>query len=460
MDMFIQDQIVELLEDECLSDAAALLEKYLRLEGKDEFYYLASSDVRLGYEDYEGVITLLEEAMDTGISGPLIWERMADAKIGADEYESARSYLEMVRDSGEMDPGDEPRILFDLGRCAIAAEDYRQAVQHFEDLLLEEDNPETRFLLGMSYGELEQYDRMDDAFLGLLADPEYKERIMEYMVYQDNPDVLVDYMFRSQLPEFDQRMTFSQFWLYHDSPLEAAEELEEAFALRREPEILTSAVILYAQCGKTAKARRLFRQLMALDVPSQDPELYAGLSLEALEVLEYGEKTCRGFVRTILARTGHSPEAVLCCAQFCLNHVFSDMAYELLQNQPEDLESALSAQWSELKTRACLQAEFYQEAYHCLKANPAPQDRLYRKNLAIASYCTGRSREALTESLAILPDGIGAIIAFLVYDERGEQEKAADVIRQMRRALAKEEPIEDLSNFIGFLEEIAGKTAA
>lgn len=460
MDMLIQDQIVECIEQEHLFEASTLLEKYLRLEGKDEFYYLAGSDIRLGYEDYQGVCTLLEEAMETGLTGPLIWERISEAEIGLENYDQAGFWLEKVLESQDLGQEDEPRILFDLGRCAIAQGNYEQAVKHFEDILLEEDNEETRFLLGMSYGELQMYERMDDAFLGLLDKPEYRDRILEYMMYQDSPEILLDYLDQADFTEFDRLLAFSQYWLNHNSPLDAAEVMEEAWTLEHDPEVLASAVVLYGQAGDIRHGRRLFHVLMDVEKPETDPGHFTALQLEALEEMQYTDRTCRKYLEAILRKGGDDPDSTMQCAQFCLNHDMADVAYKILSRNPENMPLTRSLEWCRLLSLACLQIEHYQEAYHCLKAHQGLKDRMYRKNLAIASYCTGRSREALHESLAILPDGIGAIIAFLVYDERGEQDKATEVIRQMQKALAKKEPIEDISNFIGFLEEIAEKTAA
>ena len=461
MDMVIQDKIVDLLEQERYFEAGTLLDRYLRLEGKDEFYYLAASDIRLGMEDYDHVVSLLDEAMDTGIQGPLVWERLADALVGLEDYETARDWLERVLNSGDLEDADEPRVMFDLGRCAVALQDYPAAVQYFEDILLEEDNPETRFLLAMSYGELGNYVRMNDIFQQLIVDPDYTERILEYLIYQEDPGLLTDYLDAMDVSDVQRLAALAQHWMTNGDLEEAARTMECLYREDGNPDSLAAAALFAGQQGLTAYSRRLFRELMNLG-PAEGEDLlgYALIRLEALEVQEYAPCTVKNHVMRILEAAGNEPDVVIQAARFCLNNDLARMAHTLLQNMPRDLNCQQSLAWCHLRSMVCLQIEEYQEAYRCLKDHKGEKDRMYRKNLAIASYCTGRAPEALRESLAILPDGIGAIIAFLIYDERGEQDKAAGVIHQMQKALAKEEPIEDLSNFIGFLEEIAEKTAA
>ena len=85
----MQDLIIEQIENDDLENAEHSIQEYCFEYGKDEFYYMASSDVLLANEEYDYVIELMNDALEDGIENDIVYERLGDAYFGLQDFENA-----------------------------------------------------------------------------------------------------------------------------------------------------------------------------------------------------------------------------------------------------------------------------------------------------------------------------------------------------------------------------------
>ncbi|MCF0105691.1 MAG: hypothetical protein HUJ53_02895, partial [Holdemanella sp.] len=147
MDRYLKEErIIENLENRNLKEAFSLIEDYHSLYGKTDFYYLALSDYYIFNHEYNKVIKLLNQALESGLESNEVYERLADAYFGLERYDIVLEYIEkcdLVQDN--------PNYirLFELGGfCNFKLGNYKEAIQYYEDVLMEDQNSFPAYLFG------------------------------------------------------------------------------------------------------------------------------------------------------------------------------------------------------------------------------------------------------------------------------------------------------------------------
>ena len=136
--MNLQQEIIQLIENNNVEEAFYKIQQYQDEYGKDEFFYLAFSDILLFQGMFDQVILLITEAGNDGYENELFYERLADAYVGLERYEEAKKYLDMC--SFDDDVQNSLHISFLYGQVYLNQKEYQKAISSFEDVLLEIDS--------------------------------------------------------------------------------------------------------------------------------------------------------------------------------------------------------------------------------------------------------------------------------------------------------------------------------
>jgi tetratricopeptide (TPR) repeat protein len=411
----------------------------------------------MGIEEYEKVLNLMLEAEDAGYEGPLIYERKADALCHLERYAEAIPLLKACANDPETE--DTLHDLFLLGRCYMAVNDYKNAVQCFEDILLEVDHNETIFLSGMCYYFLGNKDRMTSAFDKLIHNEEYQELILEFLTVQDDSDLFIRFVGQAGLDQVTDAVLRARHFILKDDLYMASGFLEDAAKTNDVDELYLLLAYIYTQMGNPAKARKNALAVLKKACPDKMEPEELTRRLHALELADYSPGYVRRHINKFYPSCKSNPGCVLMLADTCLRHDNAPLAYQMLEELDEDeLDIEMREDKEQMVIAAALGVGNYDEAYALLEKKGECDDREYQKSRTIASFYTGRSDEALERALKLMPDGIAAIIAFLIYDESGRTDKAAGILEQMESAISQDKEIDDIDNFIGFLESMAQDT--
>ncbi len=188
----MQDLIIEQIENDDLENAGQSIKEYCFQYGKDEFYYMASSDVLLANEEYDYVIELMNDALEDGIENDIVYERLGDAYFGLQDFESAIQNFKQCH--LEQDDPNLMHTIYMIGLSYFHLQDYAHAISYFEDVLLENETPEVLYNCAVSYLCIGKVSRAMDYFEKLLDIDYLIEPICQELIfanYFDEADQIV-----------------------------------------------------------------------------------------------------------------------------------------------------------------------------------------------------------------------------------------------------------------------------
>ena len=452
MEMTLRDRIIDKLEAEDYPSAKQLLSEYLRLEEKDEFWYLASSDVMIGLEDYDGIVPLLEEALASGIDTMELRDRLAEGWIQQEKPEKAISILEECLNDPELDEEQEISLKTSLGRAQLLADRFEDAIQSFEDVMLEQNSLEVSFMAGIAYHNIGKIERMDDNFKNLCVDVDYILAPIDYLSEVGDVENLERYMDMYDMDDEHRALYLSKAYMAREDHENAVIHLEKFARISQDPAAMVQAVKLHAELGHLDKARRLY--IMAEKIPWQshvEPlPLYLSVRLFMLSFLEYKPAQLTSHLDRIIDHSDNMSLAALYCAQFAYAHGLYNYALSLLEPAsypPEDRDQARY-----LAGQCYLGQGLYNSAYDVMNPIRSIDDRGFIKDMAIASYCSGHSRKALKLAKELMPDGVAALIAVSIYEERDNTAETDKIVKQMIELQKKGQLVEDMDRFMDYIK--------
>lgn len=177
----MQDLIIEQIENDDLENAEHSIQEYCFEYGKDEFYYMASSDVLLANEEYDYVIELMNDALEDGIENDIVYERLGDAYFGLQDFENAIQNFKQCH--LEQDDPNLMHTIYMIGLSYFHLQDYDHAISYFEDVLLENETPEVLYNCAVSYLCIGKVSRAMDYFEKLLDNDYLIEPICQELIF-------------------------------------------------------------------------------------------------------------------------------------------------------------------------------------------------------------------------------------------------------------------------------------
>ncbi|MGM9913270.1 tetratricopeptide repeat protein, partial [Floccifex sp.] len=149
------------------NQAIEFVSSYQNNYGKDDFYYLSQSDCLFMNGNYEEVITLLDPVKEE-LNNVFVYERLSDACVYLSRYQDALNYLDYV-DFTQPDSNLD-RMIQIKGYCHLKLDEYKQAIDAFEDYLMEHDDKKIYFQCAYCFKQLSLFDDAYDYFIRALDD--------------------------------------------------------------------------------------------------------------------------------------------------------------------------------------------------------------------------------------------------------------------------------------------------
>lgn len=449
----LQGKIVSLIEQDQHEQALEYLDQYLNKYGKDDFYYLAISDVLYGMELYDQVIDMMHQCMDAGYESSIVFERLADAYIAKEDYDSALLWLKQCDFGTDNEEG--LHNLFSLGVCYMQKEDYKRAVSYFEDVLLDSDSLQATLKAGMCYWNLGKQKRALEYFDKCLVDQDTLKEVCLFLSVQDDYDVLEHYL--SYLNNRDFALLHEiEFHIYHHNHQKAVNLLLELLENDQNVYLYTILADTYQQMNESALAQTYYRKAIHTENEMENQaDHIIGLYLYALNHTNYSVTTTRKYLKKYLNRYPNNPDVYFQVIQFLFrNQDFSYLNYLLCQQEhPAFYNLEDEYRFVYFQVESCLYVDHYEQAYKILKKYPERKDKLYQKQLAVVSFYTKRFNECIDLSVPLLPDGLLASLLIFIFNEYEDEETKKSLIDFMSKAMQTEENIEDIEVYKTVLKE-------
>lgn len=305
MSQKLQQLIQESLHMEAYGQAGILLNDYLQHNEKDSFYYYAKAQQLAGLEEYRSAIAILEEAVELGHGEPAFWELLAQTYMQTDEYSKAIPWLEECLEDDELE--DELTVLFELGQCKMEQGQWTEALECFEDILLETDHPQTKLYTAICWENAGRLQRAEQYFHDLIFDEEWKGSVLAWI--SEKPDCmrLHHYLQLAGQDEWTNLGWTCRQQLQNGHLQEAMLQLEQMQSIRHDEKVLFMQILLEAEQQNCQKARELYSQLLETK-PAESPSLaqWLQLRMDALLVLNYSEDVQAVYIDRLLQEAaGH-----------------------------------------------------------------------------------------------------------------------------------------------------------
>jgi tetratricopeptide (TPR) repeat protein len=463
MKLMQQMDILDYLQNEKYDEALDALEKYEISVGNDSFYYLASSDIYLKMEDYNQVLSLMYDAIEGGYDQPEIYERISDAYLALHQFEDAKVWLAKCDRSGT--GAASLHILCLYGYCLYGLKEYKEAVNCFEDVLLETDDNVCCYLAGCCYVHLGNTKRAAQYFEKVWHYNNYIYDICRVLCNGHDLETLEHFLsYISGEAHFKERI-LGEFYQTEKQTDFAIEHFENAASLSNGPEDYSELIHLYLE-KDTNSIQAYNNACKLLETPFDSnltPEEDISMRLEALNLRKPGKEQSKTYLRAYLEAYSNNMEIYLMICDYALEHDLSYFAFDLLFNHSLQAMSSKEQdqQYNDLKVKCCLSLGRSELAYDLLMQQTQRTDRTYMTDMALACYDSKRYDKALEVAKQLMPDGLMAVVQLAIYDIKGNRDETFKVLDFMQRVILENEDdlesIPNLTYFTRFLENLYQK---
>ena len=450
----LQETIVNYIENDQLEEALELLDTYQKEYKKDDFYYLAYSDVLFGMQLFYDVIDTMHQCIHAGYEASIVYERIADAYIALNDYNSALQWLEKC--DLEIDSEEGLHNLFSLGVCYMHLKQYKKAVSYFEDVLLDSQSDKAKMNAAICYWKLNKRKRAIEYFDELSQNRENILPICLFLGKQDDLELLDKYLAFIPDPSFTSIQKL-EFYIYNKKFTEAIDLLHEL--IEEDPNVYLYCVLAdtYLEIEEYKKAEEYYRKAVNTDnIYEKEPSKIVGLYLYALERTQYAVSTCRKFVKTYLKTYPEDVDVYFACVAFyfntkdflALNHLLCQQSHPIFYNIEDEYRFLY------YQVESCFYAEHYKQALKLLTPYlDQRKDKVFEKQYAIACFYNQKYEKCLKYALKWMPDGMLAALCIYIYEEAGMEAEKEKIRSIMENAVEANERIEDLDIYLSILEE-------
>lgn len=407
----LEELIIHLIDEDDFDSAFDYLEEYLTGYGANEFYYFSLSDIYLAHKDYENTIELMDSALEDGIENDLLYERYGDAFYGLQNYELALQWF-LKCDLKD----DNPNLLhtvYMIGLCYFLLEDYKDAIQYFEDVLLEIESQEAFYNCAVAYLYVNKPKRACEYFDKVFANPQLQKPICLELI--SHGCIEQGKSFFNRLGEPDEYLFncwCSDFYASVSSYDISLKYLYNAYELRPSDSLKCQIADYHAMNNEEETSYRLYQEVLDSTVnfdASQFEFIYAKMNamkhicdvdmqlsyLKSFEV--YAENDCSIY----MALLNYSLDQKLFDYQ---DHLMFDCTF--IEPTDQRLQEALN----DLFVLVHFNHGRFQDALDLLSFMKYRQDSFYYRNLVIAHYNLEQYDQAVQYYDEVMPDGKFAIM--------------------------------------------------
>lgn len=450
----LQEKIVDLIENDLTEEALEALDLYQKQYEKDDFYYLAYSDVLFAMGLFYDVISTMQDCIHAGYAASIVYERIADAYIAVYDYAQALEWLLKCDLETESEEG--LHNLFSLGLCYMELQDYKKAVSYFEDVLLDSDSPQAKLKAAMCYWLIGRRKRAIEYFDELAYDQAMAMQICMFLGKQDDYELLLHYLTQVQDPNFIPIQKI-EYFIYHKQYEEAIELLLEL--LEEDPNVYLYTVLAdtYKELGNEKVAIYYYRKAVNTENGYEtEPRKIVGLYLYALERAHYALSSNRKYLKTYLKTYPQDVDIYFQVVSFyfntqdyhALNVLMTQSEHPIFYNQSDEYK------FFYYQIESCFYDDHFHQAYRLLEQHlDERNDKLFEKQYAIACYYTERFEKCIHYAKRWLPDGMLATLCFYIYKEHGMRKEAEQIRDLMHNAIEANEQIDDLEVYLSTLEK-------
>lgn len=430
-----REEIIELLNEQQVSRAREKLDEYADTVGRDDFYHCALADIWSLEGSYMEVIGFLLEYLPSAQSQNLLYARLGEAYFEMEDFDSALMWLEKAE---PYDHDEEMGNLFLMGKCWLLKSDFRRAARCFEDILLEEEDDNTRYLAACSWLRAGRTSRADEYFDRLADKPEFTARICFELAFADDEQLMQKYTVR--IPDEAQRLySWTHYYLLRDRVQEAEKALDD-YDGRRGPGFYNNMGELWNMAHHRKQARAHWRSALSASLDDNVETLgQIAAKLEALQSLGYSEgHQDRTVLRIFRETRGMDRDCLFLLLDYCdinnLDHAMFTIAWK---GEFGELDEVLQRALVGYQLQSAFNTKHYEKAWLILSDYPYEKNRSLDKYLAIAALHTGRYEQAARVARTLMPDGQMAVVLFYCLSRERRYADAIQVCNQMDGLLAE-----------------------
>lgn len=270
----LENLIVDYLDQNQLDEAFEQLEIYENTYGSDYFFYMALSDALMQSELYEDVLDVMDDAIESGFQDTFVTERKADAYFALEDFKAALNYYNQCDIQSDNDDMLHVRMM--IGLCYKNLMEYSEAVNYFEDVLLEvQEDTSSLYQAGVCYfylGQTERgYEYLDKY---CMYEPEGPQALCELLMDEDLENVLVHYASQIEEPlmQYDTLFSYYQFREDYEQALPYILKLVE---LDPNIENKLDLALTYDELDQHERAVPLFREIA--EMPDEPENMFASM---------------------------------------------------------------------------------------------------------------------------------------------------------------------------------------
>ena len=450
----LQEKIVSLIESDQLEDAVESLDLYQKQYSKDDFYFLAYSDVLFAMGLFYDVIDTMQDCIQAGYEASIVYERIADAYIALKDYSSALNWLEKCDLQTDSEEG--LHNLFSLGVCYMHLEQYKKAVSYFEDVLLDSDSSQAKIKAAMCYWLLNRKKRAIEYFDELVDEPELLLQICMFLGKQDDLEQLDHYLSKVTDPMFVSIQKV-EFYICNKMFEPAIELLLEL--VKEDPNVYLYCVLAdtYAELTQQSEAVYYYRKALNTEnTYEKEPGKIVSLYLYALERSQYAVSTKHKYIKKYLKTYPEDVDVYFACVAYyfnnqdylALNYLLCQQSHPIFYHQEDEYRFLY------YQVESCFYADHYKQAYKLLLPHlEYRKDKLFEKQYAIACFYTQRYDKCIQYASRWLPDGMLASLIIYIYQETGHMKDVEKIRDIMEQSVEAGEHVDDLDVYLRHLEE-------
>ena len=449
----LQEQIVNFIENDEYENALECLDTYHRQYEKDDFYYLAYSDVLFAMGLYNDVIETMLECIDQGYEASIVYERLADAYIALFQFQEALHWLHQC--DLETDSQEGLHNLFSLGHCYMQLEDYKQAVSYFEDVLLDSDSNQAKFNAAVCYWNIGKQKRAIEYFDDLVYNQYFMMQVCMFLGKQEDYNLLLHYLSYIQDPFFVLVQKI-EFFIYHKQYHDAIDLLNELLAENENAYLYVILGDTYRSLENFDRAQLNYRKaLHTANNFETEPEKIVDLYLYALENANYKPSSNREYVKKFLKQYPQDVNVYFQIVSFyfrmedyyAVNHLMLHQEHPVFYNKEDEQK------FFYYQIESCFYVDHFKQAYTLLKTYKQERhDKMFEKQYAIANFYTKRYEQCIHYAKKWLPDGMLATLCIYSLKELNREDEIQSVFDIMDEAIENQQLIDDIDVYLTTLE--------
>lgn len=454
--MNLQQEIIQLIENNNVEEAFYKIQQYQDEYGKDEFFYLAFSDILLFQGMFDQVILLITEAGNDGYENELFYERLADAYVGLERYEEAKKYLDMC--SFDDDVQNSLHISFLYGQVYLNQKEYQKAISSFEDVLLEIDSDPIYYYAAIAYWKVKKYKRALEYFDRISGREEIVEGICDFFIEEKDEEHFLRYV--EKIHGEEQKEYYKSDFYLSVKDYEKAEQCLIGIVKKyNHAALYNQLLVVYQETKQIKKQRSVERKVLRL-LPdgTMDEESFVDMKLAALLNLKYTEATVAKYIDQMLEQSEQKNRVFVKLASFLCSEDYYRSAFRFLYtNVPNNLSEEEYVFTTRLRIYVrLLRKEFgcaYKEFQEYLKYKPLEKD--LEVDYATTCLYLRHYEEALKTARLHPMDGRMAAICLYCYNMLGKTEEEFALLDQINHDLDQGKEFKNIDYVIDALDLLA-----